>query len=512
MCALEGRLMRYSRHSGLLEKGSVLSVLVALAASTLLIAAPAEGQSYGTPMNVYMFKGYNNGDGAGPVAGLTMASGVIYGVTSYGGSAGYGTIFEVDPNPPQGTPVEMLLHNFGGGSDGAAPVSRLVFGQDNNLYGTTASGETDDCLGVGGCGTVFTLTRLEPPCDPYCDWAFTPIYSFDQAHGADPYGELAFDANNNIYGTTRYGGNGGGIISGTSPQQATCMANNSSAATYGCGTVYEIGYTGGRHPSWNIPPSLLWQFDSSQYTPTCGLGSFGYDGIQPLGGVVFDNGGNVLGSTLIGGQSGTSHFGYGTVFQLTSGSRWTEQLLKNLDGGTPGGYSFTTFSSQGPQTAPFYGSTADGGGSVDDGTVFDLISGGSCGSWQFNRLQPVGEGSGTDLDVQGPRGDLVLVTYPGNPNLYLYGTQTTGGTYNKGAVFQMVNSNGSWSAPTTIYNFMGGSDGAFPVGGLVADSSGNLYGITYSGGNSPCVLNVNGNGVNNTNNLGCGVVFELVNQ
>jgi uncharacterized repeat protein (TIGR03803 family) len=47
---------------------------------------------------------------------------------------------------------------------------------------------------------------------------------------------------------------------------------------------------------------------------------------------------------------------------------------------------------------------------------------------------------------------------------------------------------------TIVYDFKGGSDGAFPGGELLADQSGNLYGITSSGGNSLCQ---------------CGTVFEV---
>jgi uncharacterized repeat protein (TIGR03803 family) len=56
---------------------------------------------------------------------------------------------------------------------------------------------------------------------------------------------------------------------------------------------------------------------------------------------------------------------------------------------------------------------------------------------------------------------------------------------------------------STIYNFQARYDGAEP-GGLIADSSGNLYGTTYQGGGSH---NCGGNG---TAPIGCGTVFELI--
>ena len=49
---------------------------------------------------------------------------------------------------------------------------------------------------------------------------------------------------------------------------------------------------------------------------------------------------------------------------------------------------------------------------------------------------------------------------------------------------------------TTLHEFMAGSDGAFPGGGVIGDRAGYLYGTTISGGNGGC-------------GFGCGVVFKL---
>jgi len=69
----------------------------------------------------------------------------------------------------------------------------------------------------------------------------------------------------------------------------------------------------------------------------------------------------------------------------------------------------------------------------------------------------------------------------------LYGTTTYGGTVNAacpagcGVVFSLKLSKGVWKEKA-IYNFQGGSDGAFPYGTLAVDKSGNLYGTTLEGG------------------------------
>ncbi len=51
---------------------------------------------------------------------------------------------------------------------------------------------------------------------------------------------------------------------------------------------------------------------------------------------------------------------------------------------------------------------------------------------------------------------------------------------------------------TVLYSFKGGSDGSGLRGGLIADSSGNLYGTTTSGGAPGCF-----------GGIGCGTVFKL---
>jgi uncharacterized repeat protein (TIGR03803 family) len=35
---------------------------------------------------------------------------------------------------------------------------------------------------------------------------------------------------------------------------------------------------------------------------------------------------------------------------------------------------------------------------------------------------------------------------------------------------------------TVLYNFTGGADGGYPVGGVIRDSAGNLYGTTLNNG------------------------------
>jgi uncharacterized repeat protein (TIGR03803 family) len=55
---------------------------------------------------------------------------------------------------------------------------------------------------------------------------------------------------------------------------------------------------------------------------------------------------------------------------------------------------------------------------------------------------------------------------------------------------------GAWTE-TVLHNFAGGSDGAYPFGGVIVDKAGNLFGTTSQGGGG-C-----------RPQRGCGTVFEL---
>ncbi len=75
----------------------------------------------------------------------------------------------------------------------------------------------------------------------------------------------------------------------------------------------------------------------------------------------------------------------------------------------------------------------------------------------------------------------------------LYGTTNTGGASGDGVVFKITRS----GVQTVLYSFLGGTDGAFPEGGLIRDKVGNLYGTTTGGGsgNAGTVFMVSAAGV-----------------
>lgn len=135
-----------------------------------------------------------NVDGAVPLAGLTDGQdGRLYGVTSAGGSNGVGTIYAYAPVGG----VFTVLHNFDG-TKGSQPSGELLLAQDGKLYGTTATGGTNDKGSATLYGTIYSIARDGT--------GFTSIYSFKGSDGASPTGRLLQLSATTFVGVTQSGG------------------------------------------------------------------------------------------------------------------------------------------------------------------------------------------------------------------------------------------------------------------------------------------------------------------
>ena len=206
------------------------------------------------------------------------------------------------------------------------------------------------------------------------------------------------------------------------------------------------------------------------------------DGGQPSGGLLFDSSGNLYGTTNFGGSTNCSQ-GCGTVFELASNSGgWTETVLYSFTGGSDGREPSARLLFDSSNN--LYGTTLLGGnvGSVCSagcGTVFKLTQ--TSGSWTESVLYAFQGGSDGALPYDGLSFDTA-----GN----LYGTASAGGAAASGVVFKLTPGSSGWSE-TVIHAFSGGGDGKYPYGDLIFDSSGNIYGTAFQGGR------------------GFGVVFEL---
>ena len=386
-------------------------------------------------------------DGYAPVSTLVVdKAGNLYGTTFLGGGSsiicpsGCGTVFKLSaPSSRDGAWKETVLYRFTGGSDGSGPYAGLVFDKVGNLYGTAVGGGTVTCSnGANGCGVVF---ELSPPAAPGGAWTETVLHTFSGSDGSNPRARLTFDQAGNLYGTAWSGG------------------GRSGCGSAGCGVVFELMAPAAQGGAWTY--SVLHSFSQN-----------GSDGFLPESDVIFDQTGNLYGTTTVGGTGNAG----GTVFELETPT-WTETILytfpiaKTGNSGPAAGVIFD-------QAGNLYGTT-EGGGTSDEGTVFELTPSG--GAWTesvlFNGAAP----------ASGFRGDLIF----DQSNLY----GTAAGSRIAGALFRLQDQAGTWKEAE--FDLFGAPGPSGSGAGLAFGKFGALYG-TAGGGTS---LNCRG---------GCGTVFGVI--
>lgn len=201
----------------------------------------------------------------------------------------------------------------------------------------------------------------------------------------------------------------------------------------------------------------------------------GADGLGAGGSLLQDEAGNLYGETWAGGtpEGGGCRFGCGTLFKLDKTDDETVLYAFNSDVQYPRDVIRD-------ESGNFYGVTAVYG-PIFWGTVFEVNNAGT--------LTVLHQFTGK-ADGGLPYGRLILDAQ-GN----LYGTTYNGGNACSCGVVFRIDSAGK---ETVLYAFAGGTDGGMPVGGLVRDGKGNLYGTTSEGGDMTC-----------DRGLGCGTVFRL---
>lgn len=255
------------------------------------------------------------------------------------------------------------------------------------------------------------------------------IFSFDEDDGEYADTDLETDSAGNIYGTTVLGGD------------------------FGSGTVFQLSHT-----STGWVQTVLYSFTS------------GPDGGEPYKGVTIDRQGNLYGTAVTGG-SGSCEGGCGVAYKLTySGGTWTQSVIHAFTGGDDGSGpgSRVTVDANGD----VYGMTPTGG-AYGLGTIYRLHQEHD-GTWNLTVIHAF---TGGPDGSSGSAGRMVL------RGGHLFGAATTGGIYGSGVVFELKprGNGGHWNF-RTIYSFRGQPDGSFPYGALLFDRRGNIYGTTYYGG------------------------------
>jgi uncharacterized repeat protein (TIGR03803 family) len=266
---------------------------------------------------------------------------------------------------------------------------------------------------------------------------------------------------------------------------ATCLS------PYNCGTVYKLTPPTENGGAWT--ETVLYVFKGYAFA----------DGATPQGGLVVDDTGNLYGTTGYGGSGPClllgGPVGCGTVYELSppthAGDAWTETVLYSFQGGTDGYVAFGDLVLD--KARNLYGGTLFGGGK---GTTCDSLYGGQCGTifelsppkqkggqWTekvLHRFAGVAEGAKFG-DGASPNGGLVIDT-TGN----LYGTTFLGG-YNCphnsnqgcGTVFELSPPTSSKGAwdEKLVHVFMNKTDGTEPMGGVILGADGSLFGAANGG-------------------------------
>lgn len=264
---------------------------------------------------IYTFTGGN--DGIEPGAPLAIdTAGNLYGMTSLGGSLGFGTVYRLSPGASGWT--LKVIHTFTGGSDGlGGSAGRMIFDSLGHVFATSTVG------GTSGNGVAFQLTPTSTG-----EWLYTALYNFKGSpDGSFPYGGLLRDTAGHLFGTTYYAG------------------------AHDFGTVYELVRQNG---TWT--ERVLYSFKG------------GTDGDSPISTLVADSAGNLYGTTSDGGATTCN---CGTIFKLSRNATggWTETVVYRFPG-TPGaGFAYNGLISD--LKGHFYGATVHGG-TTNDGAIYKL--------------------------------------------------------------------------------------------------------------------------------------------
>jgi uncharacterized repeat protein (TIGR03803 family) len=379
---------------------------------------------------------FDGAGGAYPRTGLMEATdGLLYGLTSQGGSFDFGVAFRISTSGSF-----ELLHSFSG-PDGRDGFGELVQASDGNFYGTTALG------GVNDGGVLFRMDAAG---------TVTVLYAFTGFTGSSPQGGLLVGPDGFLYGSAAHGGADGlGTLFRVDLNGDFTLLHSFSVSEGANPTgalAFEAGFLYGTTSSFAPAAGTIYRMDLSGNFSTLHVFS-GPDGYQPLGGLTAGGNGFLYGTTW---QGGTLPGVSGLLFRADAGGTVTTLHEFTRDEGLQPAARPTLSGSD------LVGTTTLGGPNFD-GTVYRRATDGT-----LTVLCALGEGEGQQpVDVLHEATDGML-----------YGTTFWGGNYpGEGTVFRLSKA----GALTTLHSFTG-LDGRRPYRGLLQGPDGNLFGTTSSGG------------------------------
>lgn len=291
-------------------------------AGTLFKLTPAAGHWRAHVFHDFCSSSYCS-DGSNPLSGMFYAQsryGIgydgkswAYGTTVGGGPNGYGALYRWAPK--RGEFIAKSFCQAQGCTDGAQPNGEVAFDDAGYPCGTTRA---------GGTANQGTLYCLDDDSDDAWSYAFCSLSNC--ADGADPQAGVVPDGDNNVLGTTRFGGQYGqgtvyAISSGTLPHEehvvysfcrlANCAdgKNPVSAVLLVGGTLYGTTLGGGQYGGGTI-----YRIDPTGHETVLHAfcrASGCSDGYQPQAALSTDGNGHLFGTTTAGGRHGA-----GTAFEL----------------------------------------------------------------------------------------------------------------------------------------------------------------------------------------------------
>jgi uncharacterized repeat protein (TIGR03803 family) len=337
-------------------------------------------------------------------------------------------------------------------STGADVQSPLLRDSQGNLFGTTENG------GVNSGGTLFEL-----PTGQHQPTVLNSFTADEQQNG----GGLVADQSGDIFGSSVAGGTDsvGRIFefsNGTFFNLFFFQANNSTVGNIPFGQLLSAGAsTPGGFNLFGMSDGAgpnggggIYELSQDPTFTIQSIAGFPARNGSPGTGLTIDSQSNLFGTTLSGGTNGD-----GSIFEAPAGGGvlLTLASFDGANGSTPVG--LLTFD---PVTGALYGVTHDGG-EANEGTIFKFSNG---------TITTVASFSGSNSFL--PNGTLVL-----DSNGNLFGTTSRGGANNQGTVFELPLGGKNI---ITLGSFDGPNFGAAPIGSLVTDGNGNLFGATSTGG------------------------------
>jgi len=407
--------------------------------------------------SIYTKKIDFDGDQKGwrPFGSLTKAGdGKLYGLTSWGGTDGFGVLFSFDP--VTGNFEKKLDLKY---SDGIVPCGSLVIAPNGKFYAVTKA---------GGSGNVGTLVEYDLSSN-----TISKMVDFQNFPGmASPEGFLTLASNGKLYTFSLSGriyefnpANGDFLFKkdmtgGHRPFGSMVEAKN--------GKLYGTTSTGGafEDPLNGNGYGTLYEYDPEANTFAIKV-NFGFyeTGAAPYGGLTVGENGKLYGTTTSGGFGGVNQDQAGVIFEYEIDGQCSILSAFQLETGIAP-YGGVTIHSNGK----FYGLTTLGG-VTGRGVLYEF--------------DPITRNYSKKIDLAfAPDG-----AYPSNKLTLaadgnIYGVTRLGGTFDNGVIFQLDTLTGSFKK-CHIFSFW--DDGiATPDGGLTEFVDKKLYGV--AGASTPNTL------------------------